>query len=91
MPSEKLLRLDPCLPRGPFVDHIPSFPRVFCGIRVVQGVLSLSILAILLATLVVRAEKGVQGEIVNGTVLVNPLHLPLSRMERVYVRANTDV
>lgn len=70
MPSEKLLRLDPCLSRGPFVDHIPSFPRLFGGIRIFQGILCVVVLAITIAGLVVRDGDGVWREVVYGTVFV---------------------
>ncbi|KAE9976502.1 hypothetical protein EG327_008018 [Venturia inaequalis] len=66
MPSEKLLRFDPCSPRGPFVDHIPSISRLFGGIRILQGMISVGMLGISVAVLVVRDGDGL---LVNAMVL----------------------
>lgn len=66
MPSEKLLRLDPCSPRGPFVDHIPSISRLLGGIRILQGMISVGMLGISVAVLVVRDGDGL---LVNAMVL----------------------
>lgn len=71
MPSEKLLQLNPMVARGPFIDHIPSFPRFFFGLRIIQEVLSLGVLGMLSAALVVRDGDGVVGEVVGGNVLVS--------------------